>query len=90
MRAQAFHGRCVRIGDIVRRAARAEGAFDAAHRDEVLDRDREPVQQAEVLALHHCLFRVLCSVAGDLKLSEVVDAPNWIVSMHFPLALLPE
>ncbi|MCL6641640.1 MAG: acetamidase/formamidase family protein, partial [Candidatus Rokubacteria bacterium] len=27
----------------------------------------------------------LCSVAVDLRISEVVDAPNWIVS-----ALLPE
>src|SRR5262249_8929977 len=23
---------------------------------------------------------VLCSVAGDLKISEIVDAPNWVVS----------
>ena len=29
----------------------------------------------------------LCSVAGDLRISEVVDAPNWIVSMHMPLAI---
>jgi acetamidase/formamidase len=26
----------------------------------------------------------LCSVAGDLKISEVVDLPNWIVSMTLP------
>lgn len=25
---------------------------------------------------------VLCSVAGDLKINEVVDAPNWVVSLH--------
>ena len=25
---------------------------------------------------------LLASVAGDLKISEVVDAPNWVVSMH--------
>lgn len=30
---------------------------------------------------------LLCSVAGDLKISEIVDAPNWIVSMHFPLSI---
>jgi acetamidase/formamidase len=24
----------------------------------------------------------LASVAADLKISEVVDAPNWVVSMH--------
>ena len=29
---------------------------------------------------------ILCSVAGDLKISEIVDAPNWVVSFHMPLA----
>jgi acetamidase/formamidase len=29
----------------------------------------------------------LCSVAGDLKVSEVVDAPNWIVSFYMPLSI---
>jgi acetamidase/formamidase len=27
---------------------------------------------------------VLCSVAGDLKISEVVDVPHWVVSMTLP------
>ena len=31
---------------------------------------------------------VLCSVAADLKISEVVDAPNWIVSCYLPLSVL--
>ena len=30
---------------------------------------------------------VLCSVAADLKVSEVVDAPNWVVSAFLPLSL---
>jgi acetamidase/formamidase len=30
---------------------------------------------------------VLRSVAADLKISEVVDAPNWIVSASLPLGL---
>jgi len=29
----------------------------------------------------------LCSVAGDLKISEIVDAPNWIVSFYMPLSI---
>ncbi|MCY4248209.1 MAG: acetamidase/formamidase family protein [Chloroflexi bacterium] len=29
----------------------------------------------------------LCSVAGDLKISEIVDAPNWVVSFHMPLSI---
>lgn len=27
---------------------------------------------------------MLCSVAGDLRISEIVDMPNWIVSFYFP------
>jgi acetamidase/formamidase len=30
---------------------------------------------------------LLCSVAADLKISEVVDAPNWIVTAYLPLAI---
>jgi acetamidase/formamidase len=31
---------------------------------------------------------LLASVAADLKVSEVVDAPNWVVSMHIELDLI--
>ena len=31
---------------------------------------------------------VLCSVAVDLRITEMVDAPNWIVSAHLPKAIL--
>jgi acetamidase/formamidase len=30
---------------------------------------------------------VVCSVAADLKISEIVDAPNWIVSAFLPEAI---
>jgi acetamidase/formamidase len=30
---------------------------------------------------------MLCSVAVDLKISEIVDAPNWIVTAYLPLSL---
>ena len=30
---------------------------------------------------------VLCSVAADLKISEIVDAPNFIVSAYMPLSI---
>jgi acetamidase/formamidase len=33
---------------------------------------------------------LLCSAAGDLKISEVVDQPNWIVSFYMPLAIFPD
>jgi acetamidase/formamidase len=29
----------------------------------------------------------LCSAAADLMISEVVDAPNWIVSCYMPLSI---
>jgi len=34
------------------------------------------------LSIHEAY--VLCSVAGDLKINEVVDVPNWVVSMTLP------
>jgi len=30
---------------------------------------------------------ILCSVVGDLKISQVVDQPNWIVSFYMPLSV---
>ncbi|MCC6176882.1 MAG: acetamidase/formamidase family protein [Chloroflexi bacterium] len=33
---------------------------------------------------------VLCSVAVDLKISEVVGAPNWVVSAFLPLSIFRE
>ncbi|PYN11371.1 MAG: hypothetical protein DME06_11985, partial [Candidatus Rokuibacteriota bacterium] len=38
--------------------------------------------RAEGLSLHEAY--AICSVAGDLKISEVVDIPNWVVSMTVP------
>jgi len=40
------------------------------------------------LTTHHAMPAVeaymLCSVCGDLRISEIVDAPNWTVSFYFP------
>jgi len=30
---------------------------------------------------------MLCSVAGDLKISQIVDAPNWTVTFHLPASV---
>ncbi|MFP4539049.1 MAG: acetamidase/formamidase family protein, partial [Dichotomicrobium sp.] len=42
----------------------------------------------DLLAARHGLAAVdaymLCSVAGDLAISQIVDAPNWTVSFHMP------
>ena len=32
---------------------------------------------------------IVCSVAADLKISEIVDAPNWIVSAFMPDSIFP-
>lgn len=31
---------------------------------------------------------MLCSVAGDLRISEIVDQPNWVVSFYMPRIVL--
>ena len=31
---------------------------------------------------------LLCSVCGDLRISEIVDAPNWVVSFYFPRVVI--
>ncbi|MFC7096477.1 acetamidase/formamidase family protein [Halobaculum marinum] len=33
---------------------------------------------------------ILCSAAMDLKISEVVDAPNWTVTAYIPESIFPE
>jgi formamidase len=31
---------------------------------------------------------MLCSVAGDLRISEIVDMPNWVVGFYMPKSVL--
>ncbi|MBB5755178.1 acetamidase/formamidase family protein [Prosthecomicrobium pneumaticum] len=42
----------------------------------------------DLLAAEHGMSPVdaymLCSVCGDLRISEIVDMPNWVVSFYFP------
>jgi acetamidase/formamidase len=50
---------------------------------------REAVSRMiDLLGAQHGLSAVdaymLCSVCGDLRISEIVDAPNWLVSFYFP------
>lgn len=46
------------------------------------------------LGAHHGLGReeayVLCSVAVELKIGEIVDAPNWVVTAHLPLGMFAD
>lgn len=49
-------------------------------------------QMVDLLASRHGMAPVdaymLCSVCGDLRISEIVDQPNWIVSFYFPRVVL--
>jgi acetamidase/formamidase len=50
---------------------------------------RESVRSmVELLVQRHAMPAVeaymLCSVCGDLRISEIVDVPNWVVSFYFP------
>ncbi|MVA22817.1 acetamidase/formamidase family protein [Agrobacterium vitis] len=50
---------------------------------------REAVMRmVDLLSAEHGMAPVdaymLCSVCGDLRISEVVDMPNWVVSFYFP------
>ena len=42
----------------------------------------------DLLSKHYNMNAVdaymLCSVCGDLRISEIVDMPNWVVSFYFP------
>jgi acetamidase/formamidase len=46
----------------------------------------------DLLARRHGMTPVdaymLCSVCGDLRISEIVDQPNWVVSFYFPRIVL--
>ena len=45
----------------------------------------------DLLSARHGMSAVdaymLCSVCADLRISEIVDQPNWVVSLYFPRAV---
>jgi acetamidase/formamidase len=49
-------------------------------------------QMVDLLSARHGMAPVdaymLCSVCGDLRISEIVDQPNWIVTFYFPRVVL--
>ena len=56
---------------------------------DLMQASRESVSRmVDLLASEHDLMPedayLLCSVCGDLRISEIVDMPNWIVSFYFP------
>lgn len=64
-----------------------------AHGNDLMQNAQNAVRyMIDWLETHHGLTRsqayCLCSAAADLKISEIVDAPNWIVSCYMPLSVL--
>ena len=47
----------------------------------MIDRLRKKAGMDEAMAY------ALCSVAGQLRISEIVDQPNWVVSFYLPKAI---
>ncbi|HET7718088.1 MAG TPA: acetamidase/formamidase family protein, partial [Bauldia sp.] len=49
-------------------------------------------RMVDLLSARHGLSPVeaymLCSVCADLRISEIVDMPNWVVSFYFPRLVL--
>jgi acetamidase/formamidase len=49
-------------------------------------------QMIDLLSFRHGMSAVdaymLCSVCADLRISEIVDVPNWVVSLYFPRVVL--
>jgi acetamidase/formamidase len=49
-------------------------------------------RMVDLLATRHGMAPVdaymLCSICADLRISEIVDQPNWVVSFYFPRAVL--
>lgn len=48
------------------------------------DATRRAVEQVARAGMDPIDAYLLLSLVGNLHISEVVDAPNWVVSMHFP------
>ncbi len=60
---------------------------------DIMTAARESISRMiDLLAAEHGFAPVdaymLCSVCGDLRISEIVDQPNWVVSFYFPRIVL--
>ena len=63
-----------------------------AHGPDLMENAKNAVRyMIDWLVSNHRMSRsqayILCSVAGDLKISSIVAPPNWVVSFHMPLAV---
>jgi acetamidase/formamidase len=82
-------------GPLLRRTNTREWFATTGHGPDLMEAARDAVRHMIAwLVAEHGLTReeayILCSVAVDLKLAEVVDAPNWVVSAFLPMSLFGE
>lgn len=61
--------------------------------EDLMQAAREAVSQMiDLLAGRYNMAAIdaymLCSVCGDLRISEIVDQPNWVISFYFPRVVL--
>lgn len=82
----------ITAGPLLPRTNSREWYVTTGHGPDLMEASRNAVRHMIAhLVTTHLLTReqayILCSVAVDLKLSEVVDAPNWVVSAFLPMSL---
>jgi len=77
-----------------RRASPPEGAFHATTgiAPDLMQAAKDAVRDmidylSRTYGLEADAAYMLCSVAADLRISEVVDAPNWVVSAYLPTGI---
>ncbi|MGI9528935.1 MAG: acetamidase/formamidase family protein, partial [Acidimicrobiia bacterium] len=75
-----------------RKTADGEWHITTAHGPDLMEDAKQATRyMIDWLGTHYDLepsdAYLICSVAGDLHISEVVNAPNWAVSMHMPLSI---
>ena len=79
-------------GPLLPRTNSAGWYATTGHAPDLMEASRNAIRHMIAhLVREHGLTReeayILCSVAVDLKISEIVDAPNWVVSAFLPLSL---
>jgi acetamidase/formamidase len=85
----------ITAGPLLPRTNGREWYATTGHGPDLMEAARNAVRHMiAYLVAEHGLTReeayILCSVAVDLKLSEVVDAPNWVVSAFLPSTLFDQ
>lgn len=85
----------ITAGPLSPRTNTREWYATTGHGPDLMEASRNAIRHMiEYLVRQHSLTReeayILCSVAVDLKLSEVVDAPHWVVSAFLPMSLFQD